>query len=65
MSVSDHNTVAIPDDAIAAMSDRELLEGIYRSVRSAEEMIAKTVAEVGPTVEAFSRGGLMGLLGRR
>ena len=56
----------------AELSDRELIEAIYASqVRT--EMLVQTFIETAtpmldelkPTIEAFSRGGIMGLLSRR
>lgn len=45
------------------ISDRELLASIYRSQVETERLVREFIATVQPTVEKFSRGGILGMLG--
>lgn len=56
---------------IEEMSDREILEATYESqvrtemlVQQFIEGLAPTIEELRPTIEAFSKRGIMGLLSR-
>ena len=46
------------------MTDRDLLEATYASQIRVEMLVQKTIENLAPTVEAFSKGGIMGLLGK-
>ena len=49
---------------INSLSEREILERIYVSQLRVETMVSQAFSEIQPTIEAFSKGGLMGLMGR-
>ena len=56
---------------IEEMTDREILEATYASQIRTEMLVQKfienlepTIAELRPTIEAFSKRGIMGLLSR-
>ena len=46
------------------MTDRDLLEATYASQIRVEMLVQKTIENLAPTVEAFSKGGIRGLLGK-
>jgi len=52
------------DEIYKLMTDRELLEQVYMSQLRVEMMVQRTVEQVAPTIEAFSKGGVMGLMAR-
>ena len=47
------------------LSDREIIEATYASQLRVEMLVTETIKNLGPTIEAFSKGGLMGLFGGR
>ncbi len=44
-------------------TDRQLLLAIYKSQVETERLVREFIATVQPTVEKFSRGGILGMLG--
>ena len=60
--MSESNIVPTPD--IGTMTDRELVEATYASQLRVEMMVSQAIANLAPTVEAFTKGGIMGLLGK-
>lgn len=64
MSESDTNLVPINEFAGIELTDRELLEAIYASQIRTEMLVSQTINNLMPTVEAFSKGGIMGLMGK-
>lgn len=45
------------------LTDREVLEAIYASQMRTEVLVQNAIEALMPTVEAFSKGGVMGLVG--
>ena len=64
MSASDTNIVPVNEFAGIELTDRELLEAIYASQIRTEMLVSQTINNLMPTVEAFSKGGIMGLMGK-
>lgn len=65
MSVSDTSLMPLPNEfADIELTDRELLEAIYASQIRTEMLVRETIENLRPTVEAFAKGGVMGLLGK-
>lgn len=48
----------------AELSDREILEQILVSQQRTEMLVAQAVENIMPLVESFSKGGIMGLMGK-
>lgn len=46
------------------LTDREILEQILISQQRTEMLVAQAVENVMPLVESFSKGGIMGLMGK-
>jgi len=44
------------------LTDREVLEAIYASQMRTELLVQNAIEALMPTVEAFSKGGVMGLM---
>lgn len=44
------------------LTDREVLEAVYASQMRTEMLVQNTIEALMPTVEAFSKGGVMGLM---
>ena len=49
---------------VRSLTDREILEAIYVSQYRVEMMVTQTIAQIGPTLETFTKGGILGLMGR-
>lgn len=49
---------------VSTLTDREILEAILVSQQRVELMVSQAFSEIQPTLEAFSKGGIMGLMGR-
>ena len=49
---------------VRSLTDREILEAIYVSQYRVEMMVTQTIAQIGPTLETFTNGGILGLMGR-
>lgn len=64
MSESDTNLLPVNEFAGIELTDRELLEAIYASQIRTEMLVSQTINNLMPTVEAFSKGGIMGLMGK-
>lgn len=64
MSESDPNLLPVNEFAGIELTDRELLEAIYASQIRTEMLVSQTINNLMPTVEAFSKGGIMGLMGK-
>ena len=47
---------------LSEMSDRDVLEAIYASQMRTELLVQNAIEALMPTVEAFSKGGVMGLM---
>lgn len=46
------------------LSDRDILEAILVSQQRTELLVAQAVENIMPLVEGFSKGGIMGLMGK-
>lgn len=64
MSESDTNLLPVNEFTGIELTDRELLETIYASQIRTEMLVSQTINNLMPTVEAFSKGGIMGLMGK-
>jgi len=64
MSESDTNLLPVNEFTGIELTDRELLEAIYASQIRTEMLVSQTINNLMPTVEAFSKGGIMGLMGK-
>ena len=67
MPESNHSREQVEElrDAIMpAATDRELLENIYQSQMRTEQMVSDAIAAIRPSIEKFSKSGMLGLLGR-
>ena len=64
MSESDTNLLPVNEFTGIELTDRELLEAIYASQIRTEMLVSQTINHLMPTVEAFSKGGIMGLMGK-
>ena len=53
-----------PYEDVRSLTDREILEAIYVSQYRVEMMVTQTIAQIGPTLETFTKGGILGLMGR-
>lgn len=50
------------EESIAAMSDRQLLEAIYRHILTAEGAVSGIHAQVGPIIEKIQESPIMQML---
>lgn len=64
MSESDTNLLPVNEFTGIELTDRELLKAIYASQIRTEMLVSQTINNLMPTVEAFSKGGIMGLMGK-
>ncbi len=64
MSESDTNLLPVNEFTGIELTDREVLEAIYASQIRTEMLVSQTINNLMPTVEAFSKGGIMGLMGK-
>lgn len=64
MSESDTNLLPVNEFTGIELTDRELLEAIYASQIRTEMLVSQTINNLMPTVEAFSKAGIMGLMGK-